>query len=317
MAAVQLALLWIAYRHGYAGAPALPAYLSLSYLLFAVVGCGIFVAFVVRLALAREPSPAARVIEAARSEWPRLLFAILGLHVLAIGLAAFTALKVAIPAVSPFWLDLPLARAEASLGVAPWQLSHALLGWATPAIDLVYWTWFLVVPAVLYSVMLSKPSARKSQALVTYSLIVLVLGICGAYLLASVGPIFYDRVFGTQVFSALVADLSPGAPRMMVAQQLLWDAYSSHSVTLGNGISAMPSIHVALAMWVAMVAQGTRFSIPARIYFALIWIGSVHLGWHYFSDGLVAGLGVLALWKAAPFLIAPRLKLAAREPMTA
>jgi hypothetical protein len=43
----------------------------------------------------------------------------------------------------------------------------------------------------------------------------------------------------------------------------------------------------------------------------------VHLGWHYFSDGLVASLGVLALWKAAPFVIAPRFRLTAREPMTA
>jgi hypothetical protein len=239
------------------------------------------------------------------------------MHVRAIGMAAFTSLKVAIPAVFPFWLDLPLARAEGSLGLAPWQVSHAFLGWATPEIDLIYWSWFMVVPAVLYSVMLSKPSARKSRALVTYALIVLVLGICGAYLFASVGPIFYDRVFGTHVFSALVAELSQSAPRMMATQQLLWDAYSTHTMTLGNGISAMPSIHVALAMWIVMVAQGTRFSIPARIYFVLSWIGSVHLGWHYFSDGLVASLGVLALWKAAPFVIAPRFRLTARAPMTA
>ena len=31
-------------------------------------------------------------------------------------------------------------------------------------------------------------------------------------------------------------------------------------------------------------------------YVALIWFGSVHLGWHYFSDGVAGIAGALLVW---------------------
>ena len=37
-------------------------------------------------------------------------------------------------------------------------------------------------------------------------------------------------------------------------------------------------------------------------YAALIWIGSIHLGWHYAVDGLVAAASTIALWKVAGWL---------------
>jgi hypothetical protein len=197
-----------------------------------------------------------------------------------------------------------VAKLEASFGIMPWQISHALFGWATPEIDLIYWSWFVVQPVALYLVILSAPSAHKTQTLITFALTTLVLGIVAAYLLSSAGPIFYDRVFGGQTFGALTSDLAGQAPNMMHAQHLLWEAYSNHVTRLGNGISAMPSFHVALCMWLVLATKRASFRIFAQIYLAIIWIGSVHLGWHYFSDGLVASLGVLALWRVAP-TIAP------------
>jgi hypothetical protein len=43
-------------------------------------------------------------------------------------------------------------------------------------------------------------------------------------------------------------------------------------------------------------------------YALMIWIGSVHLGWHYATDGLVGVLMMLGLWKAAGHLILSRSK---------
>jgi hypothetical protein len=305
IAVVEVSLLWAAHRGGYVGPPELFAYAWLAFPMFLLVGACLFFTFIVRLAIAGQSRPLRSVVEAARVQWPRLLTAFIGLLIITISEAAFTGLKVAIPAVSPFWLDLPLARAEASLGIAPWEATHALLGWATSEIDLIYWSWFFVLPTVLYLLLWSKPSLRKSQALLAFALITFLLGVVAACLLSSVGPIFYDRIFGGSTFAALTADVSQRAPRMMLAQQILWNAYSSHALHIGNGISAMPSIHVAISMWLVLVAKGTRFRIPAIIYLGLIWIGSVHLGWHYASDGLVAIVGVLLVWKLARVLITP------------
>lgn len=69
-----------------------------------------------------------------------------------------------------------------------------------------------------------------------------------------------------------------------------------------NGISAMPSMHVGLTLWLALVLRHTRWAKLTWTYFVLIWLGSVHLGWHYASDGLVAGLAILLIWRCAPFL---------------
>jgi hypothetical protein len=246
------------------------------------------------------------IIATGRAELPRFVNALIGLQIIAISSGAFTALKASIPTISPFWLDVNLAQAEVVFGFAPWQVSHAALGWATPAIDLLYWSWFTVQPVALYTILLSKPSPRKSRALVTFALTTLIIGVFAAYVFSSAGPIFYDRIYGGHTFAALTAVLSQQAPKMMFAQDLLWQAYTTHTTRLGNGISAMPSFHVALCTWLMLVTRDTRFSLPSRIYFVLIWIGSIHLGWHYFSDGLVASIGVLLLWKAAPLVMATR-----------
>lgn len=40
---------------------------------------------------------------------------------------------------------------------------------------------------------------------------------------------------------------------------------------------------------------GGRYAPLAWLYYAIIWLGSVHLGWHYVSDGLVASVAMLLL----------------------
>ena len=63
----------------------------------------------------------------------------------------------------------------------------------------------------------------------------------------------------------------------------------------------MPSLHVAIALWVALVVRAyiPRAAFLGFAYFALILIGSVLLGWHYSVDGIVSVIIVLVAWRTA------------------
>jgi hypothetical protein len=138
--------------------------------------------------------------------------------------------------------------------------------------------------------------------MVTLALAWLLLGIASSYLLSSAGPLFYDRIFGGDTFSALTAMIHHSAPLTEKTANYLWAAYSSDQSRPLNGISAMPSMHVGLTLWLALVMAKTRLAPIFWVYYALIWLGSVHLGWHYFSDGLVSSVAMIGLWKVAPLL---------------
>jgi hypothetical protein len=79
---------------------------------------------------------------------------------------------------------------------------------------------------------------------------------------------------------------------------MLWSAYTTHSTDVGNGISAAPSLHVAIAAWTALALRKKLM----WLYVAAIWVASVHLGWHYVFDGLAGIAGALVIWRFAPKL---------------
>lgn len=58
----------------------------------------------------------------------------------------------------------------------------------------------------------------------------------------------------------------------------------------------MQSMHVVLAFLSTFAAWHINriIAVPVTLYAVIVWIGSVHLGWYYFVDGLV-GLAALAL----------------------
>jgi hypothetical protein len=229
----------------------------------------------------------------------RIAALIAGLQLFVFGAALFGALKAALPATVPFWLDQPLARAEHDVfGMDPWQISQAALGWATPAIDLIYATFLPGHLIAVFVILTAAPSAQKTRAMISLFLIWLMVGVGAAYALSSVGPLFYDRAFGSDLFNGLDQMVARSAAMTRATGDLLWQFHASGVANVANGISAMPSMHVGLTLWLALLLCRTRFGPLAWLYYGLIWFGSVHLGWHYVSDGLVASLGVLALWWA-------------------
>ena len=303
ISSTQLALWGQARLSGFASAPHVHPYVIAAGLILSLAAVVRLLWFVLEMYKAGETEPTRRLCDSLKVESPRIGAVVLAVALIAASSAAFSSLKGAIPFAVPFWLDPHLAKTETIFGVQPWQASHALLGWATPAIDMLYVTFIPVHVVALCWLLLAKPSVNRAQALVALSLAWLVLGVVAAFVLSSVGPIFYDRVYGGNAFAALNAHLREHAPFTMAYDNLLWSAYVTNGNVLGKGISAMPSMHVALTCWLALTLRKTRVASLAWAYCAVIWIGSVHLGWHYVSDGLVGIAGSILVWDAAGHLI--------------
>lgn len=232
-----------------------------------------------------------------RASWPVMLLGTILAGMLA---SLFMALKLAIPAIQPFWLDPYLASFEATLfGTDPYRLLDALFGRATLVVDRIYGLWLPVQLIVLFSVVIAPPSRTKSRALAAYAVAWFLIGVLAAAWLSSAGPIFHDREFGGDRFAALHQLLAMrGASMELATSDAMWAARASGHAGLVAGISALPSMHVAISLWILLAARDLApRAVPlAAAYFLFIWIGSVQLGWHYISDGLTGSVGMIAIW---------------------
>jgi len=281
-----LELLWwiLAWNHGIAPRPRLG-----TYLLFA--GMALAVATLLRFAAGASPwatSPTS---------------AISATFLVAAAASLFLPLKYAIPHEVTFWLDRPLAAAERALfGIDPWLALDRAFGWAAVPMDWLYGAWLPVQSIILFLVILARPSPAKSRALIAYSAAWFLLGVAAAALFASAGPLFYDRLLGETQFAALGQTLHQRGVWIAIAESDgMWASFASGIPGPVAGISAVPSLHVAISLWIWLTARtmAPRAAPLAAVYFLLIWIGSVQLGWHYAADGLAGALGMLAIsWLA-------------------
>lgn len=216
-------------------------------------------------------------------------------------------IKRIIPAIHPYDWDASFAEIDkwSHGGFYPWELLQPILGnpWITVAIAEVYsFPWYIMLLLMQFWYTFSF-DPRRQQFLVSYLLIWIILGNGLAVAFASVGPCFYGRfVEGPNPFDAQMAYLAGIAEsrRLISAlgQDYLWTAYQTNFVGIGNGISAMPSMHVAMGtlMVLWLWNRGKILRTAGIVYLAALQIGSVHLAWHYAIDGYVSIAGTLFIW---------------------
>ncbi len=231
------------------------------------------------------------------------LAAIAGL--VCVGLAAFTTFKILIPRLVPFWADPHFAQIDLALhGTDPGLLVHALLpDWAGYAIGVLYGPiWFLAWFGTMAAMALHPEPALRQRYFWAMALTILLLGTVLATLFASYGPVFFDDFAGTDRFDPLLARIaaSPVGAYMAEASGYLLDSYGAERPSLGTGISAMPSMHLAIAtLHALLLGRLARWAgLFGWAYVALILAGSVYLGWHYAIDGYVSIAAVSFIWWA-------------------
>jgi hypothetical protein len=251
-------------------------------------------------AIARSPSsPLARMIMLAR-QLPTRLYRTLAACLLF--LTAFTVYKINIPNIVPFYADPMLASfGEWLYGIAPWRVLHRLPPVTGLLVDVVYSRlWFGIILGVVIYVAITASVQEYKRYMWSMALTFLIAGTVLALAFSSVGPIFYDEFYQGGRFADL-EHMVASNPLMSGEQSIvtyLYASYKQGTPMLGTGISAMPSMHVALAVLIAwyFTARSRAGAIFGWLFAITIGFGSVYTGWHYAADGYVSMLVVSAIW---------------------
>ncbi|WP_139134828.1 phosphatase PAP2 family protein [Magnetovibrio blakemorei] len=228
--------------------------------------------------------------------------------------SVFTSFKISIPEIVPFAWDQTLMRADLALhgGVHPWQLLQPVLGHplVTSALSYLYNFWHGMICVVYWQMFRLEKRALRMQFLISFVLTWAILGSLGALLFSSAGPCYYGYIVdGPNPFAEQLAYLQSTQDiftnRALLGQEYLWRLYQDGKAGLGGGISAMPSLHVAVALLIFLLARSfsRRMAWITGTYVVIIMVGSVHLGWHYAVDGYVALIGAAMAWMAAGWIV--------------
>lgn len=261
--------------------------------------------------------------------WPvnefasRLISALPFLLMWPIFMSGFTSIKNLLNDTVPFGWDHELATIGVVLhfGKPLWQWLWIDSPPVTRALEFIYAFWGVLLVAVPFSVCLRHPHCpKRARFLVSFLLVMVLMGNVMAGMFMSAGPFwlqFSDHHHDgyRKLFEYLQRADGNGAFSAVTYQHYLWLAHQHRSGTwFGTGISAFPSIHVAIAALYVMF--GWQFGRLARIgsvlFLVSIMIGSVHLGWHYAFDGYAGMVGAAAIYLGVGW-VQRRLRSAAPE----
>ena len=228
----------------------------------------------------------------------------------------FTTFKATVVGTNGYGFDAMFIAWDRALfgGTDPWVITHTWFAspTATKVIDILYHPAFL--PMVLgYTVCVAasgRPALRYTYML-SYLISFIMIGMVSASLMHSAGPIYDGALFGDgTTFGPLIdrladQDAQAGPFSAVFAQEYLLTLNTRGITDFGGGISAMPSMHIVLAfLWVFAAWHLNRvLGVVITLYAAFIWMGSVHLGWHYFVDGLVGVIMLAAIWGAVGYMM--------------
>ncbi len=221
---------------------------------------------------------------------------------------SFTSVKNMLTDITTFHWDIDFAAMDRWLagGVDPWKRLQPILGHEiiTRGIQYAYAAgWMFMVCGVPAFIAASRRFAHlRIRLFLTYIFSWVVLGNILAGVFMSAGPVFYGHVTGDFARFAPQMDYLSFTSGMMHSsydyQQTLWQIHLLDRVELGTGISAFPSLHLAMCtlFFLTGLAVHRIAAVVSGLFLLIILAGSVHLAWHYAVDGLFSIAVVTAFW---------------------
>lgn len=253
--------------------------------------CVIVFVKTLRLMRAGKDNPLRILFEWA--DWKFVRYMLLAIALAALNKIAFLWLKPTLNIHVAFWADPLLADVDKAIffGGDPWRL----LSWINNDLSgFVYHpVWYFTMIGALMVALAQPASTRKSAMLLSYFGLWSVVGPLIHILLPAGGPIFYERLGYGDRFATI-----NGGPETVAAADFLWRGFTSGQFDTASGISAMPSLHVTMAVWTMMCIWQFRRSwfLPVAASSMYVSALSVSLGWHYALDGIVGGGCALLLY---------------------
>ena len=255
-----------------------------------------------QIAWKRMDRPARLIFRVCRANKARYGEGAVFLVVLAAMMQTYMVLKVSFPKMIPFYADPMIADIDTLLfRQDPWRITHAFFGPSvTRFLDFFYTTPCLMVAfAMTIWVSFSKDRAFSRKSVLAITMCWLLGGFWIAAALSSAGPIYMAHFYGDSRFSELTSVL----PQDLTATQTQAYLLENFGIAgFGKGISAMPSMHNAtsfLLIWMIYDRFGNGWQLwSANVFGGIVFVASVHLGWHYALDGILSALIVTLIWLA-------------------
>ena len=233
----------------------------------------------------------------------RIVGAVIIVLTLPVLLNAMAGYRLALTDIKPFAYDELFMAWDRALhfGRHPWEWIQPLVGHpaVTRFIDMGYLTgWILMMWGCNIWLAVHGREPLRLQYFLSFAGCWILLGSLGAILMSSAGPVYFGRVTGlADPYTPLIEYLnSIDAVTPLVAvehHESLWLRYRTW-----GGITAMPSMHIAITTVVALALIRTRawLAVVALPLWLFMMVASIHLGWHYAIDGYASALGAVAIW---------------------